>query len=201
MRNFWISRLLTATILASASGVAMAHPGHGTGTLLEGLLHPFGLDHLLAMVAVGLWSVTKLPRSRAWQGPAVFLAGLAISAFVGATGLTLQYLEQGVSLSLLAFGLMLFLASRQLPTGLGLGLIGIAASLHGLAHGLESPDLGLSGYIVGVLITTSLLHGTGAVLGLAAVRWLEQRTCDRALRWVGTSLALAGVYLFSQLAG
>src|SRR3990167_7106000 len=73
--------------------------GHGAPSLMEGLAHPFGLDHLLAMVAVGVWSVSALPPGKAWQGPATFLLALVASAALGAAGVSLPFLEQGVALS------------------------------------------------------------------------------------------------------
>jgi urease accessory protein len=196
MKNLHKPLLLAG--LATASLAAQAHTGHGTTSLMEGLVHPFGPDHLLAMVAVGLWSTVALPARQAWQGPAAFLLALAVSAAGGALGQTLPYLEHAVSLSVVLFGLMLALASRRVPTPLGLGLVAAAASLHGLAHGAETPASGFAGYAVGFLLTTASLHLGGVGLGLAIRRWLTQRR-GLALASVGTALGGAGLYLFSQV--
>ena len=95
--------------LALISTAAQAHTGHGTTGLFEGLVHPLGLDHLLAMLAVGLWSVSALPAHKAWWGPATFMASLILSAALGAAGLAVPYLEHLISLSVVLFGVMLVL--------------------------------------------------------------------------------------------
>ena len=194
-----IHRATAAALLAGLAGAAQAHTGHGTHSLMEGLAHPFGLDHLLAMVAVGVWSVSALPRDRAWQGPATFLLALVVSAALGTMGVTVPYLEHGVSLSVVLFGLMLIVATRPMPSAIGLGLIAAASSLHGLAHGSETPETGFAGYAIGFLLTTAVLHIGGVGIGLAIKRWLGQRS-GAALGGLGTALGAAGVYLFSQLA-
>lgn len=194
-----ITKSLFFTALASGALAAQAHTGHGTSSLMEGLVHPFGLDHLLAMVAVGVWSVSVLPAPKAWQGPAAFLLTLVLSATLGMLGLSLPYLEHGVSLSVVLFGLMLLPLSRTLPPWLGLGFMALASSLHGLAHGAETPETGFAGYALGFLFTTAVLHLGGVGLGLGIQRWLGQRS-GLALGGLGAALSAAGVYLFSQLA-
>ena len=194
-----LPKSLMAAALATTALAAQAHTGHGTSSLMEGLVHPFGADHLLAMVAVGIWSVSALPRDKAWQGPATFLLALVVSAALGTLGVTLPYLEHGVSLSVVLFGLMLIVATRPVPPAIGLTLIAAASSLHGLAHGSETPETGFAGYAVGFLVTTTALHIGGVGIGLAIKRWLGQRSAV-ALGGLGTALSAAGVYLFSQLA-
>ena len=122
-----------------------------------------------------------------------------VSAALGTMGVTVPYLEHGVSLSVVLFGLMLIVATRPAPAAIGLGLIAAASSLHGLAHGSETPETGLAGYAVGFLLTTAALHIGGVGIGLAIRRWLGQRS-GVALGGLGTALSAAGVYLFSQLA-
>ncbi|GLS16558.1 HupE/UreJ family protein [Hydrogenophaga electricum] len=194
-----IRRATAAALLAGLAGAAQAHTGHGTSSLLEGLVHPFGPDHLLAMVAVGIWSVSALPANKAWQGPATFLLALVASAVLGMMGLTVPYLEHAISLSVVMFGAMLILAAGPLPPAMGLGLIAAAASLHGLAHGAETPETGFAGYALGFLLTTAVLHIGGVGIGLAIKRWLGRRS-GLALGSLGAALSAAGVYLFSQLA-
>jgi len=199
------TRLKSALLLIAACAVstgAMAHTGHGTHSLMEGLAHPFGADHLLAMLAVGVWSVSALPARQAWQGPAAFMLALAASAVLGASGVTVPFLEHAIALSVTLFGAMLFLAAKPMPLPMpkafGLGLIALAASLHGLAHGAETPDTGFAGYAAGFLLTTGVLHLGGVAIGLSIRRWLaEQRTS--VLASLGTALGFAGIYLFSQL--
>ncbi|TNF53076.1 MAG: HupE/UreJ family protein [Burkholderiales bacterium] len=192
------ARFLIATALASTAIAAQAHTGHGTESLMEGLIHPFGPDHLLAMVAVGVWSVSALPAGKTWQGPATFLLALIVSATLGMLGVTVPYLEHGVSLSVVLFGLMLIAARQPVPPAVGLGLIAAAAVLHGLAHGSETPDAGFAGYAAGFLITTAALHLGGVGVGLSIQRFLAERR-HVALGGLGTAVGVAGAYLFTQL--
>lgn len=184
--------------LALTAGVAQAHTGHGTSGLYEGLVHPFGLDHLLAMVAVGIWSVSALPASKAWWGPAVFMASLAVSAALGAMGLAVPALEPLISLSVVLLGVMLVVARQGVPMILGLGTLALAASLHGLAHGAEMPETGFASYALGFLLTTAVLHFGGVITGLGIRRHLA-RSATWVISSVGTLFGAAGLYLFSQL--
>jgi len=194
-----IRRLSAVALMTCLAGAAQAHTGHGTHSLMEGLAHPFGLDHLLAMVAVGVWSVSALPQRKAWWGPATFLLALVASAALGASGVTVPYLEQAISLSVVLFGGMLVLANRAMPVALGLGLIAAASSLHGLAHGAETPETGFAGYAAGFMLTTAVLHIGGVGVGLAIQRWLGARK-GLVLGGMGAAMGAAGVYLFGQLA-
>ena len=187
--------LIAACVLSTG---ASAHTGHGTQSLMEGLAHPLGADHLLAMLAVGLWSVNALPANKVWQGPATFLLALVVSAVLGASGFTVPFLEHAIALSVVLFGAMLLLAAKPLPKAIGLGLIALAASLHGLAHGAETPETGFAGYAAGFLLTTAVLHLSGVGIGLSIRRLLAERS-TLALGGLGTVLGGAGLYLFSQL--
>ena len=195
-------RLAAAALLMGLAGAAQAHTGHGTHSLMEGLAHPFGLDHLLAMLAVGVWSVSALPQGKAWWGPATFLLALVASAALGAAGVSVPYLEQTIALSVVLFGAVLVLASRAapaLPVAVGLGLIAAASSLHGLAHGAETPATGFAGYAAGFMLTTAVLHIGGVGMGLAIRRWMGQRS-GAVLGGLGAALGAAGLVLFGQLA-
>lgn len=195
-------RLAAAALLMGLAGAAQAHTGHGTHSLMEGLAHPFGLDHLLAMLAVGVWSVSALPQGKAWWGPATFLLALVASAALGAAGVSVPYLEQTIALSVVLFGAMLVLASRAapaLPVAVGLGLIAAASSLHGLAHGAETPATGFAGYAAGFMLATAVLHTGGVGMGLAIQRWLGARK-GLVLGGLGAALGAAGLVLFGQLA-
>ena len=197
MRNAFKSAACFAAFAVVSTG-ALAHTGHGTHSLMEGLAHPFGPDHLLAMMAVGIWSVSALPGREAWQGPATFMLALVLSAALGASGVTVPFLEHAIALSVTLFGAMLILAARPMPKALGLGLIAIAASLHGLAHGAETPETGFAGYAIGFLLTTALLHLGGVGLGLGIRRRLAGRS-GPVLAGLGSVLGLAGIFLFGQL--
>ena len=197
MRPSMKNALLLIAISTVSTG-AMAHTGHGTESFMEGLVHPFGPDHLLAMVAVGIWSVSALPANKAWQGPATFMLALILSAVLGASGVSIPYLEHAIALSVSLFGLMLIVAAKPMPKAFGLGLIAVAAALHGLAHGVETPATGFAGYAAGFLLTTGALHVGGVGIGLSIRRWLAARS-GPVLTTLGGTLGLAGVYLFSQL--
>ena len=186
-----------ATAIA-VSGMAQAHPGHGVDTFWEGVSHPFGADHLLAIVAVGLWSLAALPAGKVWQGPATFMAALVMGAALGAAGVTLPLLEHALALSVTLFGVMVAVSRLKLPTGLGLSLLAVAGSLHGLAHGAESPATGFGSFLLGFVCTTAALHGAGVAAGLGIRRVMARQT-TWAMAAVGTLVGGAGVYLFSQV--
>ena len=184
--------------LVCASGAVYAHTGHGTSGIVDGLSHPFGLDHLLAMVAVGVWSVSALPAHKVWWGPATFMSALMASAVLGASGFSLPYLEALIAFSVVLFGAMLAISRVQIPPNVGLFTIAIAASLHGLAHGAESPETGFATYAFGFLVTTASLHLGGVMLGLGVKKYLTQRA-SIAVQVLGVGCGGAGIFLLSQI--
>ena len=191
-------RLAAAAALLVLAGTASAHTGHGTNSFAMGLAHPLGADHLLAMLAVGLWSVFALPARRVWLGPATFMAVLMASAALGAAGLTVPFIEQAIAASVVVFGLMLVATLRGLPAGTGLALVAVAASLHGLAHGAEAPGTAsFASYAAGFLLTTAALHFGGVFAGLSLRRGFAEQV-PRMLAGVGLAFSGAGVYLLSQ---
>lgn len=192
------SRPLAVAGLGFLAATAQAHTGHGTSGLAEGLAHPLGADHLLAMLAVGVWSVSALPAGKTWCGPAVFMLSLIVSASMGAAGVSLPYLEQMISLSVVLFGVMLVLSRQPLPPVVGLGLVAMAASLHGLAHGAETPESSFAAYAAGFLATTAALHFGGVATGLSLRKLLAEKV-TWAMTALGTLCGGAGLYLFGQL--
>ncbi|MCE4536987.1 HupE/UreJ family protein [Pelomonas sp. P7] len=181
-------------MLALLAGTAQAHPGHDASGLAAGLAHPFaGFDHLLAMVAVGLWSAAALPAGRRVAGPAVFLAMLLLGAALPRFGLQLPGLEAGVAVSVAALGALMIAArstALRLPVPAGLALVGVAALLHGMAHGAElAAGQSFAGYAAGFMAASALLHGAGLAVG----GWLQ---AGRAWAWRAT----AGLVGFSGLA-
>lgn len=195
--HFFI-RAASVLLLAFAAGAAQAHTGHDTSGVFDGLAHPFGLDHLLAMVAVGVWSVSALPANKAWWGPATFLLALVVSAALGAMGATLPFLEQLISLSVVLFGIMLVFSRLQAPVGVGLGLVAVAASLHGLAHGAETPETGFATYAAGFFLATAALHLGGAMAGLG-IRHHLARQANWLVSGFGILCGGSGIYLFSPM--
>lgn len=167
--------------------LALAHPGHVLASANAGFLHPFsGLDHLLAMLAVGLWA-GRLGGAARWQLPLMFMAVMMLGALTGLAGSPLPGLETGIAASVLALGLILAMRlSLQRP--LQLGLVGLFALLHGWAHGGE---LGAqAAALVGMLLATGLLHGLGLLL--AYQRFALAETLQRTL---GAGIAVSGTWM------
>lgn len=172
--------------------VAYAHIGGcDAGGVLHGLTHPFsGLDHVCAMLAVGLWAAQTGGRSM-WVVPFSFVSVMAIGGVLAMSGVSLPFVEQGVVLSVLLLGIFISAAIR-LPLWLGAGLVGLFALWHGQAHGAEMPVLA-SGmrYGAGFLLATLSLHMTGVWFALA----LQTTLRDRVVRLAGAGIALSGLYL------
>jgi urease accessory protein len=175
-----------------AATPALAHTGHGpTGGLVAGLAHPvFGLDHVLAMVAVGLWAAMAGGRS-VWLVPAAFLVAMAAGGILGVAGVGLPAVEIGIVLSVVALG-ALVAARAILPVALGMAVVGVFAVFHGHAHGAEMPAAasGLA-YGLGFLISTAALHAAGVGIGALAGRLAQ----ERALRAGGGAIAAVGLLL------
>jgi urease accessory protein len=188
-------RLLMTVVLLLAPSVAFAHPGHGEGgSLLAGFIHPFsGIDHLLAMTAVGLFAANLGGRAL-WAVPATFVAMMALGGVFGAAGVSLPFAETAIALSVLVFGFVIF-SGMTPPVLAAMALVGIFAIFHGHAHGTEMP-VGGSGvvYGIGFMVATTLLHGFGITLGLA-IRWFDDVPRRRAMQACGVAIALIGAGL------
>jgi urease accessory protein len=184
-----------ATILVALTGTAFAHTGHGdTSGFLHGFSHPLGgLDHVLAMVAIGLYAAMIGGRAL-WLVPGTFVTVMALGGALGMAGYALPYTEIGIALSVIVLGLAVALRIG-VPTLAAMALAGLFAIFHGHAHGAEMPqDLSGYEYAAGFLLATALLHATGLLLGLAAGR-LADRGGWRAAQAAGGAMALAGVAL------
>jgi len=180
------------------SGPALAHSGHGDAHgVLMGLAHPFsGLDHILAMVAVGLWAA-QMGRQALWLLPLVFPAVMALGGAVGMAGWALPGVEIGIALSSVLLGLMVF-GKVQLPTVAASLLVGALAVFHGVAHGTELPanTSGLQ-YSAGFVIGTLALHLIGA--GVGSVH--RNKAMEAVLRGLGAGIAAGGALFLSAAAG
>jgi urease accessory protein len=169
---------------------ALAHTGEGgAGGFLAGLAHPvFGLDHVVAMVAVGLWGAF-LGAPALWMLPIVFPLVMALGGVLGIIGVPLPAVETGIASSAIVLGLMVALAARP-PLWAAALLAGAFAIFHGYAHGKELPDgANAVAFSAGFVIATGLLHLTGIAFGLVA-RWPVGRIVVRA---AGGVIALIGV--------
>lgn len=186
-RSIWLSALLVA-----AAGPAMAHPGHEA----SGFLHPFiGIDHLLAMVGVGMWAALLAARRPAMAVlvPAAFLVMMAIGAAAGFAGIKLPLVEAGIMASVLVIGVLVMGAVR-LPAAWAMAIVGLFAVFHGYAHAVEAPESSTGAYILGFLAATALLQAIGLAIGLGVRRAVG----DVGVRALGGMVLAAGaVVLFA----
>lgn len=168
---------LAAVVLATASGAALAHPGHESASFFTGFTHPLGgLDHLLAMLAVGLYAARQ-PGATRWMLPAGFVLAMLAGAGLGAIGVALPAVEAGIAASMLVFGLLIALAAR-LPLTVSLPLVAAFALFHGHAHHAEMGGASLVTYAAGFALATGLLHGAGYVIA----RWIPQTRAGNAIK-------------------
>jgi urease accessory protein len=183
-------------LLATAPVLAHVEPGQTQG-FVTGLRHPVsGLDHVLAMIAVGLWGA-QLGRPAVYLLPVTFPMVMALGGFLGLIGVALPGVEVGIALSMLALGTLVALEAR-LPLALAAAIVGLFGIFHGHAHGTELPP-GQSGltYSIGFVAATGALHAVGIAIGLVH-RWPVGR---EALRGAGMAIAAAGVYFLVAALG
>ena len=181
-----------ATLGLFLAGPAYAHPGHGEAGLIHGFLHPVtGIDHLLAMVLVGM--IAAQMRGRAlYILPAAFMSMMVIGAAIGISGTSLPYFEVGITLSLIVFGLALA-ANVKAGTAIASALVGGFALFHGSAHGAEMPlSSDAVGYAAGFVAATALLHLLGILISCTGMRPLKflPRLVGGASVVIGTMLAV-----------
>jgi urease accessory protein len=191
---------LIAAVLVAIPELASAHIGAGTmgyGGFTSGLVHPVtGLDHVVAMVAVGLWGAI-LGAPAIWALPIAFPLIMTFGAVLGVLGVPLPGIETGIAASGIVLGSMVMLNARP-PLAVALVLISVFAIFHGHAHGAELPETGIPVYFVaGFVISTGLLHLSGIALGLL-LRWPAGRV---AVRGAGAGIAAVGVYFLVAALG
>jgi urease accessory protein len=193
----------SAAFLSLLPTLAFAHDGHSAVGFLQGVSHPLGgADHVLAMLAVGLWAGSQTTDiKRAALAPASFVLWMLVGAALGVAGVAVPTVELMIAASLVVLGAALALQWRwSLPAMAA--LVSAFAVFHGYAHGLESGVSGASlsfdqslrhaaPFMVGMALSTGLLHALG-ILTLRA--WSSQRL---ALRLAGTSIAAYGAYLLA----
>jgi urease accessory protein len=180
-----------------APAAALAHPGHdGAGGLLHGFLHPVtGIDHVLAMIAVGVLAAQYGGRAL-WLIPLSFVTVMAIAGVIGMAGIVVPVAEVGIGLSVVVLGLAIAFQLRP-PTFVAMAVVGFFALFHGYAHGAELPD-GISGlsFALGFLLATALLHCTGIGLGLLMQRQASSR---RLIQAGGGAMALVGIAVLASV--
>ena len=181
---------ILAASLWPCAAFAHQHGGEAVG-LISGLKHPVsGLDHVLAMVAVGILAA-RLGGRALWLVPLSFVTTMIGGGAAGASGTGLPFVELGISGSILVLGFVIALG-RQIPTPVAMALAGFFAIFHGHAHGTEMPvDAAGFAYGAGFALATALLHAAGLALGIGADR-LAGAWSAKASRIAGGAVAAAG---------
>lgn len=204
-----LSRVASPRTMPSAAFVALlaflaplaslaAHPGHGEhsgAAFLTGLAHPvFGLDHLLAMAAVGLWAAQRGGRDL-WLAPGSFLVCITLGGLAGFAGWRIPGVDLWIAVSMLAFGALIAAAVR-LPAAAVIAVFGGFAGFHGLAHAAEfagpAGGRGALEYATGFLLATAALHGIGIAAARALAGSAESPRSGLALRTLGALVLLCG---------
>jgi urease accessory protein len=182
-----------AILLGLTVAPGLAHSGSSAGGFIGGFAHPlFGPDHVVAMVAVGLWGAF-LGAPAIWLLPIVFPLVMAAGGALGILGVALPAVETGIAASAVVLGMMVALAAKP-PLWVAAVLVGIFAIFHGHAHGTElPPGSDAVAYSFGFVIATGLLHLAGIAFGNLA-RWPAGRFAVRA---AGGAIALAGLAFLS----
>ena len=166
--------ILSAIGLMAMSGWAEAHTGHGATGFMHGLIHPFsGYDHIIAMVAVGLFAAIIGGRAR-YLVPLSFVAMMMAGAALALSGFELPFVETGITASMFVLGGVVLLRWHA-PVVVAMALCGFFAVFHGFAHGAEMPveTTGFE-YAAGFVIATVMLHALGLAAGLAMFKRLPQ---------------------------
>jgi urease accessory protein len=180
---------LAALALLLAPTLAVAHPGHGMESAAAGFMHPFtGWDHLLVMLAVGMWA-GRLGGAARWQLPLTFVLVMLLGALAGMAGLALPALETGIAASVMAIGLLIALQVVVKPFW-QVSLVALFALLHGLAHGTELGAHAAWAVLPAMLVATSLLHVAGLLLTSRGVALPA-----RVQAALGAAIALAGGWM------
>ena len=184
--------IAVTTVTAAATDSAHAHTGaeHAV-SFAAGFQHPWsGLDHMLAMLAVGLWAGLNGGRAL-WAWPVAFVGVMVAGGALGMAGISLPMVEPAILASVIVLGLLV-LAAAQLPVAAGAVLVGIFALLHGHAHGAELPaSASAMSYVVGFALATALLHA----IGLGVTYLAGNASGKLVVRVAGAIVAAGGVAL------
>ncbi|ULR42231.1 HupE/UreJ family protein [Rhizobium sp. K102] len=198
MNSVFKSGLLALAAVALPA-VASAHPAVGEAAgFSHGIAHPMsGLDHVLAMVMVGVFAF-QLGGRAIWLLPATFVLVMAGGGALGVAGVNLPFVETGIALSVVVLGAIVALNVKA-PQAAALGMVGLFAVFHGHAHGAEMPEdaAGLA-YAAGFMIATGLLHGAGLALSYVIGRAGERRSIF-VTRAAGCVAALSGLGILAGL--
>jgi len=187
-----IKRSLLMAVAVLGSGPAFAHPAPTENwSLIAGLSHPlFGLDHVLAMVAVGLWAALLGGRS-VWLVPASFVSVMSVGFALALVGFALPFVEPAILASVIVLGLCAAIALR-VPAAVGMIAVGFFATFHGSAHGAEIGTASALGFGAGFVIATALLHATGVAAGASLVRVLGNAQGRTVVQLAGAATVMGG---------
>lgn len=199
-----ISRFLRYGTSAAAAALvlptaAFAHTGVGEASgLVHGFGHPAsGLDHILAMVMVGLFAY-QLGSRALWLVPATFVLVMAAGGVLGVTGINVPFVEMGIALSVIVVGAIVAVGVKA-PVAVAMGIVGLFATFHGYAHGAEMPEnAGGLAYGAGFMIATALLHILGIGMGFVTGKIGDQYGAV-AFRSAGGLAAVAGVGILTGI--
>lgn len=193
-------RPLLAAAAALLPTAAFSHPGHSDAVgFAAGFGHPVGgMDHVLAMVMVGVFAF-QLGGRATWALPATFVAVMAAGGALGMAGVGIPFVEAGIALSVVALGAAVALNVKA-PLAAAVAAVGLFAVFHGHAHGAEMPEsAGVVAYAAGFVLATVLLHAAGVGFG-ALIGRLARNGGVVALRVAGAAAAIAGVGLLTGVA-
>jgi urease accessory protein len=197
--NTMASRLIKSCLAAAPAilmpAVAFAHTGLGdTSGFVHGFGHPIsGLDHVLAMVMVGVFA-WQLGGRALWLVPAAFITVMALAGALGIAGIGVPFVEIGIAISVVVFGAIVALDFKA-PTAVAMGVVGLFAVFHGHAHGAEIPeDAGGVAYAAGFITATALLHLAGIAAGFLIGK-TGAHYGSVVVRLVGGIATVAGVVL------
>jgi len=188
------SRVLMAAALSLCAGSVFAHPGNADAGFASGLMHPVtGLDHLLVMLAVGLYAAGQRGTAR-WGLPLAFVLAMLSGSLLAMAGVALPAIETTIAASVVVLGLLL-VSLGNLPLAFTLPLITIFAVFHGHAHYAEMGDAGFLRYAAGFVLATAGLH----LAGFLSARWLPESRAGLALkRGIGVAVSGAGMMMLGS---
>ena len=172
---------------------ALAHTGGGdTSGFMHGFAHPLGgLDHLLAMVLVGLFAY-QLGGRAMWLVPLTFVGVMALGGFLGVAGIPVPFIEIGIALSVVVLGAIVAFGVKP-PVAVAMGVVGLFAIFHGHAHGSEMPmDASGVAYGLGFMLATTVLHAVGISIGFL-IGMTTRSLGDNVYRVAGGVASIAGV--------
>jgi urease accessory protein len=191
-------KCLLAAAMGCLATVAQAHSGEGGANgFMAGVLHPLtGFDHLLAMVAVGMWGAT-LGAPLVWALPVAFPMLMVVGGVLGIAGIPVPLVEPGIAASVTILGLAIALAWRA-PISIALAIVAVFGVFHGYAHGAELPNaVSPAAFVAGFVLCTGSLHLAGIAIG--TLKNIPRGA--QALRVGGGLIAAAGVWIFAGMPG